>query len=82
MAEPNALPVGCQVFPGEANVLEGWTAIISGPEDSCYAGGQWKVKIELPTNYPFVPPKLQFMTKIYHANINSQGQICIDILKR
>ena len=44
--------------------------------------GQFKIRIDLPANYPFVPPKLQFQTKIYHANISAQGFICIDILKK
>jgi len=52
-----------------------------GPDDSPYAGGVYFLNIHFPTDYPFKPPKVTFTTRIYHPNINSNGSICLDILK-
>jgi len=58
-----------------------WKATIIGPEDTPYQGGVFKLNIFFPADYPFKAPKVSFETKIYHPNINSAGQICLDILK-
>ncbi len=52
-----------------------------GPDDSPYQGGIFFLNIQFPTDYPFKPPKITFNTKIYHCNVNSNGSICLDILK-
>ena len=36
------------------------------------AGGTYEVDIEVPNEYPFKPPKMRFITKVYHPNISSQ----------
>ena len=58
-----------------------WNATIIGPNETPYEGGIFKLDIYFPSNYPFKPPKCNFITKIYHPNINSAGSICIDILR-
>lgn len=50
-------------------------------QDSPYAGGVFFLAIHFPTDYPFKPPKVNFTTRIYHPNINSNGSICLDILR-
>lgn len=52
-----------------------------GPGESPYSGGVFFLAIHFPTDYPFKPPKVNFTTRIYHPNINSNGSICLDILR-
>ena len=66
--------------PNESNIRK-WTGTIIGPSDSPYEGGKFKLNIEIPSDYPFKPPIISFITKIYHPNISSDGSICLDILK-
>ncbi|KAJ6851365.1 ubiquitin-conjugating enzyme E2 27-like isoform X1 [Iris pallida] len=55
---------------------------ITGPLGTPYEGGTFHIDIQLPSGYPFEPPKMQFITKVWHPNISSQnGAICLDILK-
>uniref|UniRef100_H2YYK1 E2 ubiquitin-conjugating enzyme n=1 Tax=Ciona savignyi TaxID=51511 RepID=H2YYK1_CIOSA len=72
-AQCSAGPVGDDMFH--------WQASIHGPSDSPFHGGLFFLTIHFPTDYPFKPPKVGFSTKIYHPNINSNGSICLDILR-
>ncbi|OXB60316.1 UNVERIFIED_CONTAM: hypothetical protein H355_011711 [Colinus virginianus] len=84
-AQCSAGPVGDDTSPNQSKSLSfsvfHWQATIMGPNDSPYQGGVFFLTIHFPTDYPFKPPKVAFTTRIYHPNINSNGSICLDILR-
>eukprot|EP00405_Crypthecodinium_cohnii_P034753 CAMPEP_0206532222 /NCGR_PEP_ID=MMETSP0325_2-20121206/4232_1 /ASSEMBLY_ACC=CAM_ASM_000347 /TAXON_ID=2866 /ORGANISM="Crypthecodinium cohnii, Strain Seligo" /LENGTH=151 /DNA_ID=CAMNT_0054028615 /DNA_START=59 /DNA_END=514 /DNA_ORIENTATION=+ len=64
------------------DTIEEWIAKIRGPKDSPYEGGTFRMDISCSTNYPMSPPKVTFVTKIFHPNVNfTTGELCLDILK-
>lgn len=51
---------------------------VPGPKDTPYEGGVFKVDIQLDSQYPFAPPKMKFITRVWHPNVSSQtGAICL-----
>lgn len=73
-------PTNCSAGMVDDNLYK-WKGTILGPEGTPYHGGVFDLDIYFTTEYPFKPPRIRFATKIYHCNINSQGEICLDILK-
>eukprot|EP00850_Spirogloea_muscicola_P019003 SM000180S03528 [mRNA] locus=s180:206991:208671:- [translate_table: standard] len=71
---------GISASPSEEN-LRYFNVMILGPEQSPYQGGVFRLELFLPEEYPMAAPKVRFLTKIYHPNIDKLGRICLDILK-
>ncbi|OBA14534.1 uncharacterized protein OGAPODRAFT_83516 [Ogataea polymorpha] len=71
---------GITAVPHEGN-LRYFNVTIDGPSGSPYEGGKFKLELFLPDDYPMLAPKVRFLTKIYHPNIDRLGRICLDVLK-
>ena len=73
---------GIGIAPLKKNNIFECVAYIKGPNNTPYYGGCFWLKINFDCNkHPFIAPKIKFVTKIYHCNINNlTGKICLDVL--
>jgi len=49
--------------------------------DGLWKSAEYKFSVHVPTNYPYDPPKVVCETAIYHPNIDTQGHVCLNILR-
>lgn len=71
---------GISAFP-ECDNLFKWIGTIDGAQGTVYDGLRYKLSLEFPNGYPYNPPAVKFITPCYHPNVDSDGNICLDILK-
>jgi|TARA_B110000967_G_C18844173_1_gene541043 ubiquitin-protein ligase len=80
---------GIYVEFNENDITEAY-ALIIGPKDTCYEGGLLYFKINFPTNYPFAPPKVLYLSRgsirihpnLYTGRPNEDylGKVCLSLL--
>ncbi|RUS16464.1 ubiquitin-conjugating enzyme/RWD-like protein [Jimgerdemannia flammicorona] len=71
---------GISAFP-EADNLLSWVGTITGAPGTVYDGLIFKLSMKFPANYPYAAPTIRFDTPCYHPNVDTAGNICLDILK-
>lgn len=62
------------------NVFEWEVILMMSDECKYYGGGFFRAHLTFPQDYPMMPPKMKFETKIFHPNIYENGEVCISIL--
>lgn len=71
-------------YKQDQHILNRGMALIIGPSDSIYANCLLFFKFEFPNDYPFVPPKVEFLTNDgstrFHPNLYIEGKVCLSIL--
>lgn len=58
-----------------------WVAIILGPEGTPFENGTFSLILTFDENYPQHPPSVNFVSEMFHPNIYSNGDLCLDLLK-
>jgi len=79
-AAPRAKGAGKAGDAGDCFVV-----LLAGPRDSPYRGGVFRLSVEVPPSYPMGPPKIKFVTRVFHPNVgrgHTPGAICLDILRK
>ncbi|KMZ75288.1 putative Ubiquitin-conjugating enzyme E2 C [Zostera marina] len=71
---------GVSAFPEGDNILS-WIGTITGSKDTVYEGMIFKLSLIFTNEYPFKPPKLKFLSSCFHPNVDTSGNICLDILQ-
>jgi ubiquitin-conjugating enzyme E2 C len=71
---------GVSAFPDGDNLFH-WVGTIQGPKGTAYEGFQYRIQMKFPNDYPYTAPTIFFDTPIFHPNVDTNGAICLDILK-
>ncbi|XP_055353350.1 ubiquitin-conjugating enzyme E2 B-like [Paramacrobiotus metropolitanus] len=72
-------PTGVSGAPNEMNLLS-WNCIIFGPQGTPFEDGTFKLVMEFTEDYPNKPPKVRFLSRMFHPNVYADGSICLDLL--
>lgn len=57
--------------------------ILNSPTEGYYKGFSWRIRFEIPKEYPFKSPSVGFYDKIFHPNVDeASGSICLDVLNK
>ncbi|RDY09762.1 NEDD8-conjugating enzyme Ubc12, partial [Mucuna pruriens] len=75
------LPTSCTIqFPNGKDDLMNFEVTIR-PDEGYYLGGTFLFTFQVSPIYPHEAPKVKCKTKLYHPNIDLEGNVCLNILR-
>ncbi|OQO07163.1 NEDD8-conjugating enzyme UBC12 [Cryoendolithus antarcticus] len=79
LAELNLGPTMKTHFPNPDDILN-FTFTLT-PDEGLYKSGVFTFTFAISQNFPHEPPKVKCQQKIYHPNIDLEGNVCLNILR-
>ncbi|GBG90487.1 hypothetical protein CBR_g50833 [Chara braunii] len=74
-------PEGCSASPVNDDSLFVWSATIFGPDETPWEGGIFSLQLSFSERYPEKPPKVRFISEVFHPNVYRDGTLCMDIIQ-
>ncbi|XP_046430904.1 NEDD8-conjugating enzyme UBE2F-like isoform X1 [Neodiprion fabricii] len=75
------LPSTCQIVFDDPNRLHEFTLVIV-PDEGYWVGGRFHFAIYVTEDYNMAPPQVKCQTKLWHPNINEDGDVCLSLLRQ
>lgn len=73
-------PDGCSASPEDGDLFY-WQCSVVGPEGTPWEGGIFNLPLHFPESYPQRPPRVKFVSQVWHPNVYADGSLCLDILQ-
>lgn len=71
---------GVSASPIDEKNIMSWCATIFGPDETSWEGGIFSLHMQFSAEYPVSPPVVKFTCPMFHPNIYSDGNLCLDLI--
>ncbi|KAJ8736689.1 hypothetical protein PYW08_007345 [Mythimna loreyi] len=75
------LPATCSVHFEDPNTLSEFLLTVT-PDEGYWQGGKFKFSVFVTEDYNMAPPRVKCLTRLWHPNINVDGDVCLSLLRQ